>query len=282
MIRSRYVDIEYNGSLVQISTKIHSKGDHLVVFLHGFGCAKESFDAAFRFKGLSDLSVCTFDFPGHGKSMRSEISTYSLQYYADITNLLINQIPHKTVSLVCHSMGGAVGLIAIQERSDLRAFISVEGNLVAQDCGIVSRSTADQSLAEFTRIGFKDFLERLRSAGNIDHRAWAKWYAQSDPSALHESASSLVEWSDTGKLLDLFRSLLNQVYIYGENESKDYLLSELVGLDTYAVPRAGHFVMLDNTEGFYSLLTRLLHRPGDAQLRAKQGLPGVPSRTVAR
>lgn len=53
MVRSKCVDIEYNAGLVQISTKVRSKGDHLVVFLHGFGCAKESFDAAFRFSGAA-------------------------------------------------------------------------------------------------------------------------------------------------------------------------------------------------------------------------------------
>lgn len=272
MIRSRYIDIEYKDDLVHISTKIRPKDDHLVVFLHGFGCAKECFNAAFRFKGLRDLSVCTFDFPGHGKSGRSGVSNYSLQHYADITNILIDRIPHEAVSLVCHSMGGAVGLIAMQERRDVRTFVSVEGNLVAQDCGIVSRSTAAQSLAEFTRQGFKDFLGRLRSSGNADERAWAKWYSQSDPSALHESASSLVEWSDNGKLLDLFKSLPDQVYIYGQDEDKDYLLSELARLETFSVPRAGHFVMLDNAEGFYSLLAKLLHRSRHSSAEQKVAL----------
>lgn len=210
--------------------------------------------------GLRDFSVCTFDFPGHGKS-RSVAPIYSLQHYADITNILIDRIPHKTVSLVCHSMGGAVGLIAAHERSDLDTFVSVEGNLVAQDCGIVSRSTAAQSLTEFTRLGFKEFLGCLRASGNAGNRAWAAWYSRSDPAALHESAASLVEWSESGQLLKLFRSLPDQAYIYGQDESKDYLLSELDGLQTYAVPGAGHFVMLDNTEVFYSLLKNLLHRP---------------------
>lgn len=259
MKRSRFVALEYNGNLIKIATKIRKRGDHLVVFLHGFGCAKECFDAAFQFKELGDFSLCTFDFPGHGKS-RPEVSMYSLHHYADITNMLIDHIPHDRVSLVCHSMGGAVGLIAIQERRDLGTFISVEGNLVAQDCGIVSRSTAAQSLADFTRVGFKNFLDRLRASGSADEKAWAKWYSRSDPVALHESASSLVEWSENGKLLDLFRSLSDQVYIYGQDDSKDYLLSELAGFDTYAVPRAGHFVMLDNAAEFYSLITKVLHR----------------------
>lgn len=276
MIRSKYVEIEYNESLVRISAKVRSKGDHLVVFLHGFGCAKECFDAAFRLSGLRELSVCTFDFPGHGKSPRSAAPMYSLQHYADITNSLIDRIRHKMVSLVCHSMGGAVGLIAAHERQDLGTFVSVEGNLVAQDCGIVSRSTATQSLAEFSRQGFKEFLGCLRSSGNAGERAWATWYSRSDPAALHESASSLVEWSDSGQLLKLFKSLPDQAYIYGQNESKDYLLPRLDGLETHAVPSAGHFVMLDNAESFYSVLGEILQRPRHAP--GRQGLALQPTK----
>lgn len=264
MNRSTYIDVKHNQDAIRLSAKLRLASDHLVVFLHGLGCAKECFEAAFSFKELRDLSICTFDFPGHGRSMRSGISSYSLQSYADITNSLIQRIPHTTVSLVCHSMGGAVGLIVTQERKDLRTFISVEGNLVAQDCGIVSRNTANQSLRNFKRKGFKGFLERLQTSQDADDKAWAKWYAKSDPSALHESASSLVEWSDSGKLLDLFRSLRDKAYVYGEDESKSYLLPELTGLTSCAVPRAGHFVMLDNPESFYSLLAQLLHRPEDA------------------
>lgn len=264
MKRSRFVTLEYNDNLVKIAAKIRKKGAHLVVFLHGFGCAKECFDAAFQFKEMRDLSLCTFDFPGHGKSRQSVAHVYSLQQYADITNMLINRIPHERLSLVCHSMGGAVGLIAVQERRDLGIFVSVEGNLIAQDCGIVSRSTATQSVTEFARVGFKNFLDHLRVSENADEMAWAKWYSRSDPAALHESASSLVEWSDSGKLLELFKSLNDQVYVYGQDDSKDYLLSELTGLETYAVPSAGHFVMLDNAEGFYSLLAKLLHRSQDS------------------
>jgi pimeloyl-ACP methyl ester carboxylesterase len=259
MTRSTYMNLEYNSSWLRVSTKVRYAGEHLVIFMHGFGCAKESFDAAFSLKDLADLTLCTFDFPGHGRSARSGISGYALQSYADIANTLIDRIPHKEVSMVCHSMGGAVGLIATQERRDLQTFISVEGNLVAKDCGLVSRDTANQSLANFKRKGFKTFLARLQASQNADDRAWARWYAQSDPSALHESACSLVEWSDNGKLLDLFRSLYNKVYIYGEDEDKSYLLPELRGLATYGVPKAGHFVMLDNPSFFYSILAQLVH-----------------------
>jgi pimeloyl-ACP methyl ester carboxylesterase len=259
MTRPTYMELDYNNSHLRVSTKFRPAGDHLIVFMHGFGCAKECFDPAFSLEEFRDYSICTFDFPGHGHSAKTGISAYALQSYADMTNLLIDRLPHGKVSLVCHSMGGAIGLIATQERRDLGALISVDGNLVAQDCGIVSRDTASQSLAKFKREGFKRFLEHLQESQDADERAWAGWYAQSDPCALHESARSLVEWSDNGKLLDLFRSLPAKAYIYGANEPKGYLLPELGGLATFAIPKAGHFVMLDNPGAFYSVLAQILN-----------------------
>jgi pimeloyl-ACP methyl ester carboxylesterase len=90
--------------------------------------------------------------------------------------------------------------------------------------------------------------------------AWAQWYAQADPCALHETAKSLVEWSDSSKLLDLFKSLRDRAYVYGENEVKDYLIPDLQGVSSYRIPEAGHFVMLDNPDAFYPLVSALVHR----------------------
>jgi pimeloyl-ACP methyl ester carboxylesterase len=253
-------EINYDGKRIRLSVKLRLVSDDLVMLLHGFGCAKECFDEAFVAEGLQDLSICTFDFPGHGKSERSDASIYSLQAYADITNMLLERISPKTVSMVCHSMGGAVGLIATQERSDVGMFVNVEGNLVASDCGIVSRSTASQSFDTFERSGYRDFLQGLKRSTRKRDKAWARWYEQADPCALHETALSLVEWSDSSKLLDLFKSLHSRTYIYGENEVKDYLMPDLQGVSTYCMPEAGHFVMLDSPDAFYPLVSRLVHR----------------------
>jgi pimeloyl-ACP methyl ester carboxylesterase len=260
MASNENIILNYNDQDIHLSAKLRLINESLIIFMHGFGCAKECFDAAFSADGLKNFSICTFDFPGHGNSSRASASTYSLQFYADIVNMLIDLISPTKVSMVCHSMGGAVGLIATQGRRNLDVFVNVEGNLVAEDCGIVSRGIARQSHRAFTRQGFKKFLDGLRASDRDGDQAWAPWYAQADPAALHESARSLVEWSDTGKLLDLFEGLKDKSYVYGTSDSKSYLLQHLNGISSYAIPESGHFVMLDNPRAFYSLLPELLHQ----------------------
>jgi pimeloyl-ACP methyl ester carboxylesterase len=247
-------EIEYTGGTVEISVTVRPGGGDLLLCLHGLGCAKESFDSAYTDERLTDLTICAFDFPGHGASGRlADPSHYSIQTYADITVGLVRQLEPSRLFLLCHSMGCAVGLVAAQ---DVRAhaFISVEGNLVSQDCGIVSRTAADQPRDRFVGTGYSRFRSSLADSPYGAERTWAGWYGQADPIAVHQSAQSLVEWSDSGKLLDLFTSQPGATYVHGSDSDLDYLLPSLRGIPVHAIPGAGHFPMLDNPDAFWQVV----------------------------
>ena len=264
-MRTKNLTILYAEEAVEISAKVRQSGDELLVFLHGFGCAKECFDPIFDVDHLADFSMLTFDFPGHGASSRSASGSYSLEYYAKVANFLIAQIPARRISIVGHSMGGAVGLVAVQDapwRRDLAFFVDVDGNLVSEDCGIVSRATAAQSQSEFLADGYPRFLHSLQSSGQTDQATWARWYAKADPVALHELARSLVEWSDSGKLLEQFKMLDHKCYLYGDRDSRNYLHGDLEAGIMRPVEDSGHFMMLDNPEGFYGMITEILAGTG--------------------
>jgi pimeloyl-ACP methyl ester carboxylesterase len=250
--------VDYQGAAIELAVTRQGASDDLLLFLHGFGCTKESFDQAFDIAELGPFSLCSFDFPGHGQSGRTQSSAYSLQSYAEITNLLVDHISPSQVFMVGHSMGGAVALIATQGREDTSCLVSVDGNLVAQDCGIVSRSTAAQAEEEFISTGYAEFRADLQKSLHRDQRAWARWYAQAEPLALHESASSLVKWSDSGKLVEFFNALDRKAYIYGDREHKGYLLPHLDDAEVRQIKNAGHFAMIDNPSGFYSALSDIL------------------------
>jgi pimeloyl-ACP methyl ester carboxylesterase len=251
-----HLHVEYHGERIEISGLVRRGGKHLIVFLHGFGCAKECFAPFFGDNMPDEFTLLAMDFPGHGGSSRlADPSSYSLQTLADVANLTIDLFAPKFVSFVGHSMGGAVSLIASQARSDVYGIVDADGNLVAEDCGIVSRATANQTLGRFVRHGYQQFLQELQMSKMPDETAWADWYAKSDPVALHELACSLVEWSDSGKLLNLFRVQKRAMYLYGDRDRKDYLLSDLIGIDVHAISRSGHFMMLDNPVEFFRKIT---------------------------
>jgi pimeloyl-ACP methyl ester carboxylesterase len=256
--RNEIIRLKYQGERVDIAAKIRRTGKDLVVFLHGIGCDKESFNEAFRVKEFHGYSLCAFDFPGHGKSSRLAEEQYSLQCYAEITNQVIRDLAFSRTYVVGHSMGGAVAVIATQGENRAQCLVSADGNLVAEDCGLVSRKIADQSPGAFVHEGFSQFLGALQSSSRRDYDAWFSWCKNADPHALHQAARSLVEWSDSGKLLELFNALDCKAYLYGGQDNKEYLLHQIVSAEVSAVPNAGHFMMVDNPSSFYQELARML------------------------
>lgn len=267
------VPVRHNDEDVLISTKTRAGGGHLVVFLHGWGCAKDSFDFAYTAEALAGYSLCAVDLPGHGDSGVLAPASYSLQSYADIVRDVVGRLAYDRVSLVCHSMGGAVGLLASLEMPDLDSFVNIEGNLVAEDCGLVSRQTAEQSETDWVTGGFDRFVGGLRSSPRTDLRAWGRWCAACDPWALHQSARSLVEWSDSDKLTTYFRDITARAYIYGSENTglEQYLLPRLDGTAIRHIHGAGHFPMMTNPGACYPAVADLLAASAGARSRATTG-----------
>jgi pimeloyl-ACP methyl ester carboxylesterase len=258
MSNASFLRVRYNNEDLSVAVRTRLVSDDLILFMHGFGCAKESFSEAFRQEQLKAFSICTFDFPGHGASPSADRSAYSMQAFADIANQLIDQLLPRRVYLICHSMGGAVGLIASQDRDDIGCYISIDGNLVAEDCGLVSRERAAQSPEYYTAVGYDAFIAGLQNSPRPDYAAWASWCVKADSTALHESAKSLVDWSDSGKLLDLFKSLSCKAYVHGDADDKQYVTSKLAQVPICEIRSSGHFMMIDNPRGLYATLADLL------------------------
>ncbi|MGK5554321.1 alpha/beta fold hydrolase [Actinomadura kijaniata] len=258
--------VRVENRATRISAKVRLSGSDLLILVHGLGCAKESFDRAFEAPALEDLSVCAFDLPGYGDSERWRGQCYSMETYAEATVGVVHAMRSAgaggRVFLVGHSMGGAVGLLAAEHIPSLTHYVSVEGNLIAEDCGLVSRRIAGQLESEFVSGGYRAFVDELRGSPRADLRAWASWCAAASPSALHQSATSLVQWSDSGKLLELFRELPQErAYVHGDEDEKEHLLPLLDDRLVHRVDGAGHFVMVDRPREFYEVLAEVFPRP---------------------
>lgn len=253
-----YVAVTHENQSHKIAIKRKAGSEHLVLFLHGIACAKECYDAAFHTAALSPYSLCTLDFLGFGQSDKPADFSYKLEDQAAVVKKVVDQLAPQTISIVAHSVGGAIGLLLARQMPNLDKFINVEGNLVAEDCGLITRGTAKQSRDEFVRNGYQSFLRQLTSSERPDFHAWAEWYKLSDPSAVYATACSVVDWSDSGKLLEIFNGFEHKAYVYGDEEPKDYLLPRLKGTDIRYLAGLKHFMMVENPELFFSLVSELL------------------------
>lgn len=248
--------VQYAGKEFSAATKYSRVSGNWLIFLHGLGCAKECFDQAFDTELATQYSILTLDFVGFGASDKPDEFSYTLEDQAKITEQVIGQFNPRKIVLVAHSMGGTIGVLLARELPHLANFINVEGNLVSEDAGIISRRTAQQTESGFINEGFNIFLSGLQASDEPSFRTWAHWYEQSSRIAIYRSGGSLVRWSDSGQLLPLFNNLPKKAYVYGDKADNDFLLKQLKDVDVLPIPNSGHFMMLDNPESFYASIAK--------------------------
>jgi len=99
----------YQIKNINIATIDEGSSDDLVILIHGLGSNAKGW-----IKNIPELSknnrVIALDLPGYGKSQKGHFQ-YSMDFYAEIIKLLSEQVSHKSLTLVGHSMGGQIAMI---------------------------------------------------------------------------------------------------------------------------------------------------------------------------
>lgn len=249
----------YKGKTYNLSTRLRPPLDNLVVFLHGWGGAKECFDGAFSYDALEGYGMCAIDLLGFGKSDQPAGFSYDLLDQANIAALAVNSFKAKKVYLVGHSMGGGIGTLAAPLITNLAIFIDADSNLAPSGSGTGARLLSKQPfwLFKFFTLPLIKILLWLHPKRPM--RVWAKWFSEASPLGLHRSIQSLVEWSDGGELLPRFRALRQKAYIYGEKgKRRKDVVPELDKSIVYEVPKSGHALMNDNPAAFYDVIAKII------------------------
>jgi pimeloyl-ACP methyl ester carboxylesterase len=252
--------VSHKDNSYTLSVKLRPNLDNLIVFLHGWGGAKESFADAFSSDALKEYGICTIDLLGFGKSEKPEDFSYDLLDQANIVALAVNSLNAKKVYLVGHSMGGGIGLLAAPLVKNLKIFVSAEGNLTPiGGSGADSRIAAKQPFWLFKSHTLPLFTSLLRIHPKRRMRVWAQWFNEASPLGLHRSVQSLVDWSDSGKLFPLFISLPHKAYIYSANgKRRKDVVPKLDKSITYEIPASGHALMGDNPGDFYATVAKVI------------------------
>jgi len=102
---------------VTIRYESQGQGDRGVVFLHGFGASLESWHDI-RPVLTPTVAMYFLDLKGFGGSSKPRDDRYSLEDQAAIVSAFILGLNHTKVTLVGHSYGGAVALIAVLQANE--------------------------------------------------------------------------------------------------------------------------------------------------------------------
>lgn len=93
------------------------KGNSTLFFIHGLGNTKETWLRNTQSIGQKVRCV-SFDLPGYGQSSKADFK-YTLSYYTQVILATIEKLKLKKVTLVGHSMGAQIAIMAAFKKSKL-------------------------------------------------------------------------------------------------------------------------------------------------------------------
>ena len=247
----------FHCQLGDIGYQRRSGDGPLIVFVHGIGASKSIFKGVFSSEHFNGADLLLVDMLGHGDSRAAESVGFSMEEHAAGLEDLIRHIagPDRHILFACHSVGGAVGVLLARNLGErVKALVSIEGNLIGSDCGLITRRTISVPLDKFLTELRPQLAKEIAAKGEDP----ADFLATSGD-VFFATARSVVSWCDSGKLLSLFLGTLTckRAYIYGDRNADMEILHRLGGVATVSVSGSGHCMMLDNPPEFYDNLWRV-------------------------
>jgi pimeloyl-ACP methyl ester carboxylesterase len=163
--------------------------------------------------------------------------------------------------LVGHSMGGLTALLLARQRPDaVLSFTNIEGNLAPEDC-FLSRQIITYPENDHS-VFLARFIERLRFAPHFGNASYATRLQANVCLALIEPLfRSMVEISDTGRLLDEFLALsCPRQFLYGSQNASLSYLDRLRdgGVRLVEIPWSGHFPMYSNPPAMWTGISEFI------------------------
>lgn len=207
------------------------------------------------------------DFSGFGESGKRQ-NTYLVQDYVNLVNQFMGQLGIESAPLVGHSMGGTVSLaVAIQYPKRAQKVIVVGSPIVGSSLSLLLKIFGQRIAAWVVyknlwglKLGFRLLAPYYSRDPN--------WYSMMErdlsKTTLESFLMSIESLRKTDLRLDLHHISIPVMGMYGD---KDHVVHPkqwqtlLNGIPSARIERfsqAGHFIMLDEPDGFLSALHSFL------------------------
>lgn len=254
--------IELNGDFNIAYNYRYRDGADPLVFMHGFGSAKEHFRHAFNVSSLEKFTLIAIDLVGFGESRGPESFEYAMEDQACVVLKVLDKLKTESFHLCAHSMGGLVAMkMAELEPERILSLIDMEGNLTLEDCFFSGR-ISELTFEEFEEGGRRNLEEQLRDAGLEDPSIceYLETFRMASTIALYRSASHAVADSST-LLVGKLSRVKNACYIYGERNRGVYPGEKLLhekGVPLFYIEGAGHAMATDNPEELYRVISSFI------------------------
>lgn len=242
---------------LSIDYTVSGSADLRFIFIHGWCCNRSFFQAQIDHFSASCTCLAP-NLPGRGQSAKHR-QTWNISTYAkDIAQLIDAEVPDQVV-LIGHSMGGAVALEAAALRPDKVAAVVMADTHVF-DYGYLDEATIS-GILDPMRADLDSFIRGLVTSTSS---------AQASP--------KLVEWiikQMTGSNLDIALPTLESLLRWNALPCLQQLKMPVIAMHSelfneqarlryadfmkfYTLSGVGHFLQLENADGFNSLLQQAL------------------------
>lgn len=248
-MKTEILNIQHDGLSFKVSILIsQQKEANWVIGLHGLQSNKEMYQSLYSQSCFDSFSKLAIDFIGFGNSSKPIDFSYDIKDQARIVEKIIEKLNIKSFHLIGHSLGGMVGTLLLKTLQEkVLSFINLEGNLKLEDCG-TSIKIASKSFEYFKQKGFSSIKASLRNMDTPNASLRYKWVQMIPDYSFYKTSKSIVEWSKSNKLFEIFTKSKNKkIFIFGD---KNYQKTNNIKNDVkcIGIKNAGHFMYLDNPE----------------------------------
>lgn len=258
MLQNKTFIVEHNGEKLIVCAKIRKKDQEWIFCLHGIQSNKNLFNELLSQSFFENYSLLSLDFIGFGESDKPENFSYNLVDQAAICESIIDQLNVQKLHIIGHSLGGMVGTLLLESIGEkIISFVNLEGNLILEDCG-ASKEMTKLSFEEFRKKGYDELKEKVKSSNEKSKKIRVQGLSLIPSYAFYKTSQSIVSWSESRKLLDIFlKSSMRKLFVFGDkNKQKSEALNGKIPLAK--ISNAGHFMILDNFEETFEKIRTFL------------------------
>ena len=184
-----------------------SNGKNVILFLHGWGLDKNSFDCVIK-KIYSNISIMSLDFFGFGNSETPEkyFDTYEYAYHVF---LLISELNFENLIIVGHSFGGRIAIILSAVFG-----INVKSIILTSSAGLNR-----MSIVKFVKIRLYKTLKFLVSK-KIISRNFLLCFGSSDYKKLDNNIRGVFNKIVNQDLCFLLKKIIGNSYLIWDKKDK--------------------------------------------------------------
>lgn len=239
---------------------MHGTGTPALVFVHGWSCDRRYWEGQLE-PFSRGFQVVAMDLAGHGESGTGRGAWTIQSFWGDVA-AVVETLGLERVVLIGHSMGGDVIMDAARRLPD-----RVEGLVWVDTYGHLGTPRTLEQIQEFLAPFRADFQETTRTfVRDMLFRPGAdeslvEWVTADMSSAPPKVALGSLESSFTvGRVVtEALEALdLPVVAINPAEPPTDIESMERYGVDVVLMPGVGHFLMMEDPQGFNVLLADVI------------------------